>query len=914
MEIPGYKILRCLGEGGMARVYLAIQQSFEREVALKVMSPSLAQDGSFGERFLREARIVSRLVHPNIVTVYDVGVHNGHHFLSMEYVPGQDLKSCRKSLSLADNLRLVMDVARALHFAGAKGYVHRDVKPENIMLQRGDGRAVLMDFGIARPSDTLSDMTQTGIAIGTPYYMSPEQARGKPVDARSDLYSLGVVLFLLLEGFLPFDGDSAVAVGIKHLSEPIPRLRDVLQPLQVIVNKLLSKNPEHRFQTGQELIAALEKFSASDIEAMASSCQHQQACAREAISLISDESPTLIHAQGQMQPVNNRLAEIDGQAEKLSNISARSSIESSRSRRGVWLLMLLLITASGAYLYRDSLVHRLDHFPFVLQPHVIAVDSKFRAALHRAKAWLGTSATDTEGERKRLADRLTVKPIKSVVTTLVDDMASPESLAPVVVLPAQTLASMVAVGGPGDGLEAVALSAAEVVSKAAADPVVQSFESWLLSRIPDEARAEQLNLWLEEDLARASWMVRRLQRLLAQEPSYERARRGLSLIRDAYIRSLRGAVLRRDEPLVRRHLASAAEAFPNWIHSQAYRQFERELVRLEQLGQLLLAARAAMPQAQQSEAARLQAFGPSFVEQGGAVLLRKLLALDPEYPGGKSLQAEMAAHYWQLASEHYQQQRWQQSQALIVQGLAVDARYPKLLALQRQVALKQQFTKIFERAESLRRAGKLLSPETGNALALYRQLLQLDSNYRPAQQGLRRLEGQLRGRIEDYMAAQDYPRANRVMQQARRAFPQSEVLRKLDLQLGLQLEKVQRLALEASQPEIATLRVFSRPTADLQGRQVGPLRLDRTVYVGFHYNNFQSLTAVLQAKLYDGARSLQLAQVSVVIRGRDGMQFFSFQRPVQGFIEGGYHIDLLLQGDRLASTSFQVMAAQPVAL
>jgi serine/threonine-protein kinase PpkA len=269
IEIPGYRIIKTLGKGGMASVYLAIQESFEREVALKVMSADLSSDPSFGERFIREAKIVSRLVHPNIVTVYDVGIHEGHYFLSMEYIPGQDLTHKRHELTLVENLQVVKDIARALDFAGRKGYVHRDVKPENIMFHEESGRPVLMDFGIARPSDVSSGMTQTGMAIGTPHYMSPEQAKGQAVDARADLYSLGVVLFLLLTGHVPFDADSAVVVGIMHVSEEIPRLPAHLQIFQPIINKVLAKNPADRYQTGTELIAHLDALKMQDISTAA---------------------------------------------------------------------------------------------------------------------------------------------------------------------------------------------------------------------------------------------------------------------------------------------------------------------------------------------------------------------------------------------------------------------------------------------------------------------------------------------------------------------------------------------------------------------------------------------------------------------------------------------------------------------
>lgn len=258
LHIPGYRIIRTLGKGGMATVYLAVQEIFERQVALKVMAQGLADDPAFGKRFFREARIVSQLVHPNIVTVFDVGVHEGAYYLSMEYIEGQDLKQARKQLNLQQKIQAVQDIARALDFAASKGYVHRDIKPENIMIAKADHRAVLMDFGIARAAETDLSVTQTGLAIGTPHYMSPEQAKGKAVDARSDLYSLGVVFYLLLTGKVPFDGDSAVAIGIKHITEPPPVLPDSLAAAAPILNRLLAKLPADRYQQADDLVAALE--------------------------------------------------------------------------------------------------------------------------------------------------------------------------------------------------------------------------------------------------------------------------------------------------------------------------------------------------------------------------------------------------------------------------------------------------------------------------------------------------------------------------------------------------------------------------------------------------------------------------------------------------------------------------------
>ena len=171
LKIPGYKLKQILGKGGMASVYLAVQESFGRDVAIKVLSPDMARDEEFSERFLREAQIVSRLQHHNIVTVYDVGIHEGYHYLSMEYIPGKELREAKYDLSKSEVVRIVKEVAKALEYAHRNGFIHRDVKPENIMLHDNGERVVLMDFGIARMTQTDMSMTKTGKVIGTPHYM-----------------------------------------------------------------------------------------------------------------------------------------------------------------------------------------------------------------------------------------------------------------------------------------------------------------------------------------------------------------------------------------------------------------------------------------------------------------------------------------------------------------------------------------------------------------------------------------------------------------------------------------------------------------------------------------------------------------------------------------------------------------------
>ncbi|MGE3104705.1 MAG: protein kinase, partial [Lysobacterales bacterium] len=257
IEIPGYRIIRELGRGGMATVWLALQQSVDREVALKIMSPGLLADPNFGERFLREARIAAKLHHRHVVGVHDVGRHHDIHFIAMEYLAGGAFKVIDgQPRAPTEVLRVVREIAMALGYAHRKGFIHRDVKPDNILLH-DDGSAALTDFGIARANDSATRMTRTGAVIGTPYYMSPEQARGRPLDGRADLYSLGVVLFELLTGRLPFVADDPLAVGIMHITEPVPRLPPMLAPLTALVERMLAKTPEERFQSGEELAAAV---------------------------------------------------------------------------------------------------------------------------------------------------------------------------------------------------------------------------------------------------------------------------------------------------------------------------------------------------------------------------------------------------------------------------------------------------------------------------------------------------------------------------------------------------------------------------------------------------------------------------------------------------------------------------------
>src|SRR6187549_964461 len=260
-----YHITRKLGAGGMADVYLAEDQELGRHVAIKILNDRHAADESFVERFRREAKNAAGLSHPNIVSIYDRGEAEGTYYIAMEYLDGRSLKELILSRGGAP-VSVAVDYARqilsALRFAHRNGIVHRDIKPHNVLVDP-QGHVKVTDFGIARAG--ASQMTEEGSIIRTAQYLSPEQARGTQVDQRSDLYSLGIVLYEMLTGTVPFTGDSPVEIAMKHLSAVPPSLREkrpeMPQSLELVVLRALAKDPAARYQSADEMDADLERVA-----------------------------------------------------------------------------------------------------------------------------------------------------------------------------------------------------------------------------------------------------------------------------------------------------------------------------------------------------------------------------------------------------------------------------------------------------------------------------------------------------------------------------------------------------------------------------------------------------------------------------------------------------------------------------
>jgi serine/threonine protein kinase/tetratricopeptide (TPR) repeat protein len=268
-KLGQYELRERLGRGGMAEVYKSYQPGMDRFVAVKVMLAGLNEDESFVERFRREARAVGNLRHPYIVQAFDFGVEAGVYYLAMEYITGGNLKAHiekQGKLSVQDSVRIATQLADALAYAHEKGMVHRDMKPANVMfLDDSLKHAILTDFGIARIMGE-AGLTGTGMAVGTPDYMSPEAGRGETTDHRSDIYALGIILYEMLVGEVPYSADTPLAVIMKHINAPLPTRHDhdglIPEFIETIILRCLAKNVEDRFQSAQELKVALDKASA----------------------------------------------------------------------------------------------------------------------------------------------------------------------------------------------------------------------------------------------------------------------------------------------------------------------------------------------------------------------------------------------------------------------------------------------------------------------------------------------------------------------------------------------------------------------------------------------------------------------------------------------------------------------------
>jgi eukaryotic-like serine/threonine-protein kinase len=387
-----YKILTRIGTGGMADVFCAEDQQLGRKVALKLLHPRFAEDPEFVERFRREASAAAGLQHPNVVGVYDRGEWDGTYYIAMEYLPGRTLKELIRQEAPLDPIRaidLTVQILKAARFAHRRGIVHRDLKPHNVLVDDED-RVKVTDFGIARAG--ASDMTETGSIIGTAQYLSPEQAQGQAVSPVSDLYSVGVILFELLTGHVPFDAESAVSVALKHVSEPPPppsAFDPAVPPeLETIVLWALDKDPARRPQDADAFIHALEQ-ARELVAAREAPGQRTAMFAPAAVLGPGDPSPTGPTAVAPLPPV--------AEAPPPFPPAAQPRARRRRSWWG-WALALLVLLLAGLAAF------------LLLRPHDVVVPRVVGRDVQAA-----TTAIQARGLDVRVVRAASGKPIDQVL-------------------------------------------------------------------------------------------------------------------------------------------------------------------------------------------------------------------------------------------------------------------------------------------------------------------------------------------------------------------------------------------------------------------------------------------------------------------------------------------------------------------
>jgi eukaryotic-like serine/threonine-protein kinase len=343
-----YRIVRKLGSGGMANVYLAEDEDLGRRVAIKILNERYANDDLFIERFRREAKSAAALSHPNIVSVYDRGEAEGTYYIAMEVIEGRSLKELimtRGPLPIPQALAYSHEMLEALRFAHRHGIIHRDIKPHNILIGE---RLKVTDFGIARAG--ASQMTEAGSIMGTAQYLSPEQARGAPVTASSDLYSVGIVLYEMLTGKVPFTGDSAIEIAMKHLNEapkPPSKIRpEIPEALDQVVLRALAKNPEDRYQTAEEFSEDLHRVEAGLPLSPETSEAATALLAGAAVPLAGDGSTEVLAGTAVTKPQG---AQPQAPRRPPPPYGPGYYEEPPRKRRrwGPWLLVALLLAAAG---------------------------------------------------------------------------------------------------------------------------------------------------------------------------------------------------------------------------------------------------------------------------------------------------------------------------------------------------------------------------------------------------------------------------------------------------------------------------------------------------------------------------------------------------------------------------------------
>ncbi len=750
IEISGYRLLRQLGRGGMATVYLALQESVEREVALKVMSPALLADPHFGARFLREAKIAARLHHRHVVGIHDVARSGDWLYIAMEYLAGGPiLTQGGPPRDVPFALRVVGEIASALHYAHAEGFVHRDVKPDNILL-RADGSAVLTDFGIARALDAMQRVTRTGTVVGTPHYMSPEQAGGRAVDGRSDLYSLGVVLYELLIGRVPWHADDPLALGIMHLTEPVPELPAPLAAVQPLLSRLLAKQPEERFQTGDEVARAARTLARQLWQApqasMARAARSTPPPAHPATRVEAPVVPSAERAEPSLGRMDDIAAVLDGNDRNAASHRRRSSASRPSRTRRLWfgLLALAVLGVAAAWLNQDNLRHLLPR-------------TDFNITLARAQQALASGhLTGDQGDSARelfLAARAQ-DPDNDVARRGLQEVG-------------QRLLQQAEAELARDDLAAARrdLDGARELLGGGAD--VERLEQELAQRA-----AHATGIAQQLDAANAALARHALdgpdgaaalfQRILAAEPGNALAEAGLAKVADALAVAAQAALAAGDADTAAARADEIARILPSWPRLPEL--FGR-------IAQLRDTARAALAQTLERADAALKAGHLRGKDDAALNLYRNVLAKDPTNARAAAGLRQVAVAEVAAARRAMAREDEADARRLLDSASALAADLPELraarselrelgerraIAAERAPVTPQQAAEVrrlVAEAHAAAQAGRIILPPGASAWDKYRAALAIDGDDAAAQAGLARLPARAKELLAEALAA-----------------------------------------------------------------------------------------------------------------------------------------------------------------
>ena len=884
IEIPGYKILKKLGQGGMATVYLAEQEIFERQIALKVMSKSLSDDPSFGKRFFREAKIVSNLVHPNIITVHNVGQHEDYYYLSMEHIDGYELKAVKHQLSLQEKIHVVRDVASALAYAGDRGFVHRDIKPENIMLHRTDGRVILMDFGIARAAKTDTQMTQEGMAIGTPHYMSPEQAQGKEVDTRSDIYSLGAVFFLLLTGYVPYDADSAVAIGIKHITDPVPTLPEGLEPLQPLIDGMMAKALEERFETAHALIEELDNLDfdiIEEIEAAAKAAYIQ-------VEDISNETPTVDMSKSSVPLLVRPISGVSRStsAERFTIADGQFEMEEKASL-WPWLVgLLILLSVGGGVLYQQQPTWLTAYIPDLktnsqLPPPLNAgTNNEPKTEQTLVPSSLPPLRTTQDDDRTH-TDKLSASE-ESSDTTNNSPAIDTEATATITTPSADTTDTLPTQAPTSDISQAAVTPTAEQASALELEKQRQS----LLS-LREQTPADKQALTLQ---------VQSYRQYLAKAPDDTE-------INTAF-ETLQSSLLQRVSKQIENGEFTSATTLLEQLKKQfddtPKATFESLSTRLTQQQRLATLYKQAQEYA--SNSALTRPSGGNAIEA-----FKEVLSLAPKHKGAKQGLSDVYKRLNQIAKRAIQNHEFNKAKRLLNIVLSDDKSNTTAKSLTRQIATIRteniEIETLSAKAQAQQSNGFLFEPDRSSAFDYYQQILVIRPKHSATLSGIRQLSNDFIQEVKLLIQNDKLETAKYALSKAQVKLPNNTDFKQL---LG-EVENAIQIRFEASQPRISNLALSATDFNTLVPVVENlPVQARHSLFIGFDYINLQSDATLFQVQLWDGARSLLILEASTIVQGVQGRATLSLDRPVKGFPVGTYVMDVLLANQALSSILFQV--------